>query len=83
MLRHYQFATITVVAFACAALAQTEATFVYVESFRKGPTHITESASEVVLTPQGAAAVELAVDRCEQWRSLEELTTLLRRNGRP
>jgi hypothetical protein len=52
MLRHYQFATITVVAFACAALAQTEATFVYVESFRKGPTHITESASEVVLTPQ-------------------------------
>jgi len=39
--------------------------------------------AEVVLRPQGATAVELAVDRCEQLRSLEELTTLLRRNGRP
>jgi 2-methylcitrate dehydratase PrpD len=39
--------------------------------------------AEVVLTPQGAAAVELAVDRCEQWRSMEELTMLLRRHDRP
>jgi 2-methylcitrate dehydratase PrpD len=36
-----------------------------------------------VLTAEGAVAVELAVDRCEQWRSLEELTMLLRRHGRP
>lgn len=52
MIRHYQFATIAVVGLACVALAQSEATFVYVESFRKGPSHVTESSSEVVLTPQ-------------------------------
>jgi hypothetical protein len=52
MIRCYQFATIALVAFACVAPAQTEATFVYVESFRKGPTHVAESTSEVVLTSQ-------------------------------
>ena len=37
----------------------------------------------VVLTPEGASRVEDAVDRCEIWRSVEELTQLLRRYGRP
>jgi 2-methylcitrate dehydratase PrpD len=31
-----------------------------------------------VLTAEEAAAVELTADRCEQWRSMEELTMLLR-----
>lgn len=35
-----------------------------------------------VLTPAGADAVEHAVDRSEDWSSLAELTTLLRRHGR-
>jgi 2-methylcitrate dehydratase PrpD len=35
-----------------------------------------------VLTPAGAAEVELAVDRCEEWKSVGELTELLRRSGR-
>lgn len=37
----------------------------------------------VVLTAEGVAAVEAAVDRCEQWSSIGELTELLRRHGRP
>jgi 2-methylcitrate dehydratase PrpD len=36
----------------------------------------------VVLTPEGVAAVEHAVDRCESWTSVGELTALLRRHGR-
>jgi 2-methylcitrate dehydratase PrpD len=32
----------------------------------------------LVLTPKGAAKVEEAVDRCEQWGSVRELTALLR-----
>ena len=36
----------------------------------------------VVLTPEGAKAVEQAVDRSEEWASLAELTALLRRHGR-
>jgi 2-methylcitrate dehydratase PrpD len=36
-----------------------------------------------VLTPEGATRVEAAVDRCEEWTSLAELTNLLRRYGRP
>jgi 2-methylcitrate dehydratase PrpD len=36
----------------------------------------------VVLTPEGAKAVEQAVDRSEEWASLAELTGLLRRHGR-
>jgi 2-methylcitrate dehydratase PrpD len=35
-----------------------------------------------VLTPAGTARAEEAVDRCEQWRSVRELTDLLRRHGR-
>ena len=36
----------------------------------------------VVLTPDGVAAVERAVDRCEHWRHIGELTGLLRQHGR-
>ena len=36
-----------------------------------------------VLTPEGAAEVERAVDRCEEWKSVGELVQLLRRSGRP
>ena len=35
-----------------------------------------------VLTPAGAADVERAVDRCEEWQSVGELPELLRRSGR-
>jgi 2-methylcitrate dehydratase PrpD len=35
-----------------------------------------------VLNEEGAAAVEAAVDRCEEWTSLAELTGLFRRYGR-
>jgi hypothetical protein len=34
-----------------------------------------------VLTPDGAAAVEAAVDRCEAWDSVAELPALLRRHS--
>ena len=37
----------------------------------------------VVLTAEGVAAVEAAVDRCDQWSSISELLDLLRRYGRP
>jgi 2-methylcitrate dehydratase PrpD len=37
----------------------------------------------VVLTAEGAVEVERAVDRCEEWTSLAELTELLRHHGRP
>src|SRR5207245_3260375 len=37
--------------------------------------------ASVVLTSEGASRVEEAVDRCEDWRSLDELTKLLRRPG--
>jgi 2-methylcitrate dehydratase PrpD len=37
----------------------------------------------VVLTPEGVTRVEEAVDRCEEWKSLDALTELLRRHGRP
>src|SRR5271156_1587397 len=37
----------------------------------------------VVLTPEGVSRVEEAVDRCEDWESVDELTELLRRHGRP
>ena len=36
----------------------------------------------VVLTPAGVIEVEQAVDRCEQWAGIHELTDLLRRSGR-
>jgi 2-methylcitrate dehydratase PrpD len=35
----------------------------------------------VSLTPEGAALVEQAIDRCEQWDSVEALTALCRRHG--
>ena len=35
-----------------------------------------------VLTPDGVAAVERAVDRCEEWGEVSELPALLRRGGR-
>ena len=39
-----------------------------------------ELAGEV-LTPAGVLAVETAVDNCERWNSVGELTTLLRHHG--
>jgi 2-methylcitrate dehydratase PrpD len=36
-----------------------------------------------VVTPEGVTSVERAVDRCEHWESIGELTALLRRYGRP
>ncbi len=36
----------------------------------------------VVLTPEGVSKVEHAIDRCEDWQSVDELTTLLHRLGR-
>jgi 2-methylcitrate dehydratase PrpD len=36
----------------------------------------------VVLTAEGAAAVEAAVDRIDQWQNISELTGLLHRHGR-
>jgi len=35
-----------------------------------------------VLRPEGVSSVENAVDRCEEWQSIAELTGLLRRDGR-
>jgi 2-methylcitrate dehydratase PrpD len=35
----------------------------------------------VVLRPEGVRGVEDAVDRCEEWQSIAELTELLRRDG--
>jgi len=37
----------------------------------------------VVMTPEGVSRVEDAVDRCEVWESVDELTELLRRHERP
>jgi len=36
----------------------------------------------VVLTPEGVSQVEAAVERCEDWKSIDQLTGLLRRYGR-
>ena len=36
----------------------------------------------VVLPPEGVSSVERAVDRCEDWQSIAELTEPLRRHGR-
>jgi 2-methylcitrate dehydratase PrpD len=36
----------------------------------------------VVLRPDGVSSVENAVDRCEEWQSIAQLTELLRRHGR-
>jgi 2-methylcitrate dehydratase PrpD len=37
----------------------------------------------VVLTPEGVSRVADAVERCEDWQSVDALTELLRRYGRP
>jgi 2-methylcitrate dehydratase PrpD len=37
----------------------------------------------VVLTSEGVSRVEDAVERCGDWESVDELTALLRRHGRP
>jgi 2-methylcitrate dehydratase PrpD len=37
----------------------------------------------VVLTPEGVSRVEDAVEHCEDWQSVDALTGLLRRHGRP
>jgi len=37
----------------------------------------------VFLTAEGAAKVEQAIDRCEQWTGIAELTALLRQYGCP
>jgi 2-methylcitrate dehydratase PrpD len=36
----------------------------------------------VVLRPEGVSSVENAVDRCEEWQGIAELTEPLRRFGR-
>jgi 2-methylcitrate dehydratase PrpD len=36
----------------------------------------------LALTPEGVARIEEAVDRCEEWVSMRELTALLRRHGK-
>ncbi len=38
--------------------------------------------ADVVLSEEGAAAVEAAVDRIDDWHDVGELTGLLRRHGR-
>jgi 2-methylcitrate dehydratase PrpD len=37
----------------------------------------------LVLTPEGVTSIEQAVQQCEQWTSVRELTDQLRRYGRP
>jgi 2-methylcitrate dehydratase PrpD len=39
--------------------------------------------AQIVLTPEGGDAVERAVDHCDQWQDIGELTRLLRRYGPP
>ena len=51
MTRRYTVAVAAIVVAACTAFAQ-DVSFVYAESFRKGPARVTESEAEVVLTPQ-------------------------------
>jgi 2-methylcitrate dehydratase PrpD len=38
--------------------------------------------AETVLTAEGAMKIEAAIDRCEHWTGISELTALLRQNGR-
>jgi 2-methylcitrate dehydratase PrpD len=39
--------------------------------------------ASVTVTAEGAAMVEQAVDRCDQWDNIDALTALCRRHGRP
>jgi len=41
-----------------------------------------QELAAVVLTSEGAAAVEQAVDRCDEWPNVEVLTSLCRQHGR-
>lgn len=54
MICRSKFALAAVLALACVVLAQTTATFAYVESFRKGSTRITEQSLEVDLDPHNS-----------------------------
>jgi 2-methylcitrate dehydratase PrpD len=51
----------------------------FAESEIRGKFH---ELAGTVLSPEGVAQVESAIDRCEHWKSVEELTELLRRHGR-
>jgi hypothetical protein len=51
----------------------------FAESEIRGKFH---ELAEVVLTQEGVTRVEEAVGRCEHWKSLGDLTELLRRHGR-
>jgi 2-methylcitrate dehydratase PrpD len=42
-----------------------------------------QELARTVLTAAGAAEIERAVDRCEEWSSVAQLTALLRVHGRP
>jgi hypothetical protein len=50
----YKSVIIMMVILASGAIAQTQATFAYVESFRKGATRITEQSLEVDLDPRNS-----------------------------
>jgi 2-methylcitrate dehydratase PrpD len=56
------------------------------DTFRPDPeAQVREKFRELaatILSSDGVAHVEAAVDRCEDWKSVEELTVLLRRYGR-
>jgi 2-methylcitrate dehydratase PrpD len=51
----------------------------FAESEIRGKFH---ELAGTVLSPEGVTEVESAIDRCEHWKSVEELTELLRRHGR-
>src|SRR5207248_11217784 len=51
----------------------------FAESEIRGKFH---ELAGVVLSPEGVSSVENAVDRCEEWQSIAELTEPLRRFGR-
>jgi 2-methylcitrate dehydratase PrpD len=51
----------------------------FAESEIRGKFH---ELAGTVLSPEGVTQVESAIDRCEHWKSVEELTELLRRHGR-
>jgi 2-methylcitrate dehydratase PrpD len=52
----------------------------FAESEIRGKFH---ELAGVVLSAEGAAKVEEAIGRCEQWTGIAELTDLLRQYGRP
>ena len=65
----------------CSAMARKSLT-----SLTAAETELREKFRElagIVLTEQGVASVERAVDRCDKWHDIGELTVLCRRHGRP